>query len=263
MITNKESNMNNSATLEKMHALRLYGMERAFRSALETNQDRAFAPAELIAHTVEAEWDDRHNRKTNRLTHAAGFRARAALQDLDFSVDRGIDRALVLRLSDSAWITAGKTILVSGPTGVGKSFLVQSFGTQACILGFRTVYCSCSRLFQTLKDKRANGTYQRYVARIARTPLLILDDFGLAPLDTQDRLSLLEIVEDRLGRNATVIASQVPVAQWFDVIGDPTIADAICDRLVHQAIRINLTGRSMRAIQGLREQPEACAISAT
>ena len=255
--------MNNAATLEKLKALKLTGMERAFRSILEASQDRSLSPDELVAHITEAEWDDRHNRKTRRLTRAAGFRSRAAFPEVDFSIDRGLDRNAFMRLSDCGWVTAGKSIVISGPTGVGKSYLSQALGSQACSLGHRTLYFNCSKLFQVLKEKRAAGSYQRYIGRVARTPLLILDDFGLVPLDAQDRLALLEIIEDRHGRNATIISTQIPVAQWFDVIGDPTIGDAVCDRIVPQAIRIPLSGLSMRAIQGQREQSMACAIPAT
>jgi DNA replication protein DnaC len=255
--------MNNTATLERLKSLKLNGMERAFKAVLETGQDRGLSPDELIAHLADAEWDDRQNRKTRRLSKAAGFRSRAAFPEVDFSIERGLDRAAFMRLSDCGWITAAKNLVISGPTGVGKSYLAQALGAQACALGHRTLYFNCAKLFPLLKEKRGLGTYQRYVARIARTPLLILDDFGLVPLDTQDRLSLLEIVEDRLGRGSTIISTQIPVGQWFDVIGDPTIADAVCDRIVHQAVRITLAGRSMRELQGQRERPPACAIPAT
>ena len=255
--------MNNAATLEKLKALKLNGMERAFRSVLESSQDRALSSDELVALITDAEWDDRHNRKTRRLTRAAGFRSRAAFPEIDFSIDRGLDRNGFMRLADCCWVRSGKSVVISGPTGIGKSYLSQALGAQACSLGYRTLYFNCSKLFQVLKEKRAAGSYQRYVGRIARTPLLILDDFGLVPLDTQDRLALLEIIEDRHGRNATVISTQIPVAQWFDVIGDPTIGDAVCDRIVPQAIRITLAGVSMRTLLGQKEQSMACAIPAT
>jgi DNA replication protein DnaC len=259
----KEFSVNNAATLDKLRLLKLYGMERAFHALLEASQDRVLTSDELVAHITDAEWDDRHNRKTRRLTKAAGFRTRAAFPEVDFAIARGLDRNAFMRLSDCSWIAAGKNVVVSGPTGVGKSYLSQALGSQACTLGHRTAYFNCSKLFQTLKEKRSTGGYQRFVGRIARTPLLILDDFGLVTLDAQDRLALLEIVEDRLGHHATIIATQIPVAQWFDVIGDPTIADAVCDRIVPQAIRIPLSGMSMRALQGQREQSSACAIPAT
>ena len=255
--------MNNAATLEKLHLLKLYGMERAFRAILESSQDRVA----LVRRTCRA----RHRRRVGRSPQpqdAPAHQGRRLQDPGGLSRDRLLHRAgtradYLHAPVGLSWITAGKTVIISGPTGVGKSYLSQALGSQACTLGHRTLYFNCSKLFQTLKEKRSSGGYQRFVGRIARTPLLILDDFGLVSLDAQDRLSLLEIVEDRLGLNATVIATQIPVAQWFDVIGDPTIADAVCDRIVPQAIRIPLSGMSMRALQGQREQSEACAIPAT
>ena len=244
--------MNNVATLEKLKTMKLYGMERTFRTLIEFSQNRGLSSGELIAMLADAEFDDRHHRRTQRLVKNALFRNRASFPTIDFSLDRGLDRTEFLRLADCSWIKTAKTIIIAGPTGIGKSFLAQALGSQACAEGYRTLYFNGAKLFQAFKDKRASNGYQRFVARIARTPLLILDDFGIAPLDSQDRLALLEIIEDRLGRNATIIATQIPVAQWFDVIGDPTIADAICDRIVPQALRINLSGKSVRAIHGLQ-----------
>ena len=244
--------MNNVATLEKLKTMKLFGMERTFRTVLDSSQDRGLSCDELIAMLADAEYDDRHHRRTQRLVKSAGFRNRASFPTIDFSLDRGLDRTEFLRLADCSWIKAAKTIIIAGPTGIGKSFLAQALGSQACAEGYRTLYFNCAKLFQAFKDRRVSNGYQRYVARIAHTPLLILDDFGIAPLDSQDRLALLEISEDRLGRNATIISTQIPVAQWFDVIGDPTIADAVCDRIVPQALRINLLGKSVRAIHGIQ-----------
>ena len=260
--------MNNQATLEKLKALRLHGMERAFRTLLDSGTDRSLSGDELMAHLTDAEYDERHLRRTKRLVKNASFRLRASFPEIDFSLDRGLDRTSFLRLADCSWIRGARTIVIAGPTGAGKSYLSQALGYQACALGYRTFYFNCTRLFPLLKDKRASGTYQRYMVKIARTPLLILDDFGLSPLDMQDRLSLLELVEDRLGKTATVIATQIPVAQWFGVIGDPTVADAICDRIVPQALRIQLSGTSVRLLQrqgkiNLDLEVEACANPAT
>jgi len=248
--------MTNTATFDKLRLLKLHGMERAFQGVIESRHDQDLTIEEFMAHLVESEWTDRQNRKTRRLTQAAGFRSRAAFQEVDFTVQRGLDRKILMRLSDCSWVTEARSIIVAGPTGVGKSFIAQALGAQACALGHRTLYFNCSKLFQAFKDRRNDGSFRRFMNRIARTPLLILDDFGLAALDVHDRLSLLEIVEDRHGRSATIIASQLPVARWFEMIGDPTIADAICDRLVHQAVRLNLTGVSMRAKQA-EKQPES------
>lgn len=260
--------MNNQATLEKLKDLRLHGMERSFRTLLDSGGDRVLSNDELMAQVTDAEYDERHLRRTRRLVKNASFRLRASFPEINFSLDRGLDRTAFLRLSDCEWIRQARTIVISGPTGAGKSYLSHALGYQACSLGYRTLYFNCTKLFPFLKEKRASGAYQRHMAKIARTPLLILDDFGLSPLDAQDRLSLLELVEDRLGKTATVIAAQIPVAQWFGVIGDPTIADAVCDRVVPQALRIQLSGTSVRMLQGqgkfCPENPlDACANSAT
>jgi DNA replication protein DnaC len=251
--------MNTTATLEKLQLLRLSGMERSYRAMLESHLDHRMPFEELMAHVVEAEWDERHNRKTKRLTAMAGFRCRAAFPELDFSTQRGLDKSLFMRLSDCSWVDKGRSIIISGPTGIGKSYIAQALGAQACTLGYKTQYFNCTKLFQTLKQKRADGCYQRIVSRLAKFKLLILDDFGLVPMDSQDRLSLLELIEDRYDKAATIFASQIPVAQWFDTIGDPTIADAICDRIVPKAIRINLSGLSMRTIIGENSQSSLAA----
>jgi len=249
--------MNVQATLEKLSGLRLSGMERAYRALMETRHHESLTADELIAHLVDAEWDDRQERKTTRLMKTAAFRARASFTEVDFAQGRSLDKNEFLRLSDCSWVNKGRTIIISGPTGAGKSFLAQALGTQACFLGHKTLYFNCGKLFPLLKAKRAEGGYPRQIARIARTAVLILDDFGLLALDTESRLSLLEIIEDRYDRAATIISTQIPVAKWFDIIGDPTLADAICDRLVPQAVRINLTGKSMRALKKVFPTPES------
>jgi DNA replication protein DnaC len=249
--------MNVQATLEKLSGLRLSGMERSYRALMETRHPQSLTADELIAHLVDAEWDDRQERKTTRLMKTAAFRARATFTEVDFAAGRSLDKNEFLRLSDCSWVTKGRTIIISGPTGAGKSFLAQALGTQACFLGHKTLYFNCGKLFPLLKAKRAEGGYPRQISRIARTAVLILDDFGLLALDTESRLSLLEIIEDRYDRAATIISTQIPVAKWFDIIGDPTLADAICDRLVPQALRINLTGKSMRALKKAFPTPES------
>lgn len=238
--------MNNQATMEKMQLLRLGGMARAFHTVLETGIDANLSADEFIAHLIDVEWDERHNRKLARLLKNARLRYQASFEQIDFGAERNLDKTLILRLSDGGWIERHQNVIVSGPTGVGKSFLSCALGNQACLLGFRTLYFNCTKFFPRLKLWKADGSYPKEITRIEKADLVLFDDFGLERLDAQSRISLLEIIEDRAGRRSTVIATQLPLDKWFDVIGDPTIADAICDRLIHTALRIELKGGSLR-----------------
>ena len=243
----------NQATLQKLTVMRLNGMSRAFRATMETSVKHSFTPDELISHLVDVEWDDRHNRKLKRLIKAARFRHQATFEEINFGLKRNLDKNQLLRLSDCGWIERHQNILFTGPTGVGKSWIAQALGHQSCVYGFRTGYYHCSKLFQHLKLCRADGSYLKELARIGKQDLFILDDLGLEPFDGQSRLSLLEILEDRAGRNSSIIVSQIPVNRWHEVIGDPTLADAICDRIVHSAHRIELKGESVRKLKARRE----------
>lgn len=247
---------NNQATLNKLSAMKLHGMARAFRSTLETGVKNSFSPEELMSHLVETEWDDRHNRKIQRLIKTAKFRYPASVEEIDFTLPRNLDKQQLLRLSDSSWIERHHNILITGPTGVGKSFLAQALGQQACLYGFKTRYYSCSKLFKELKLARADGWYLKELEYLQKQSLFILDDFGLEPFDAPSRLSLLELLEDRLGRRSMILVSQVPISAWHDLIGDPTIADAICDRIVHSAHRIELSGESARKIYAQKHHRE-------
>ena len=237
---------NNQATLNKLEQMRLNGMARAFRATMETGVKHSFTPDELVSHLVDTEWDDRHNRKLARLLKAAQFRYRAGFEEIDFASTRNLKKNTLLRLSEKGWIEAHQNVLLTGPTGVGKSFIASALGQQACMHGFKTVYYACSKLFKQLKLAKADGSYLKRLLRIQKQDLFILDDFGLEPFDAVSRMALLEILEDRIGRRSTVIVSQIPITMWHQVIGDPTIADAICDRIVHSSHRIELKGESMR-----------------
>ncbi|MGE5795587.1 MAG: IS21-like element helper ATPase IstB [Ignavibacteria bacterium] len=244
--------MNNQATIDKLIQLRLQGMVRAFRDTMENGVKHQFTADEMLGHLVDAEWDDRHNRKLNRLLKASKLRYTASFEEIDFSLKRNIDKNLLLRFSDCQWIEKHQNILFTGPTGTGKSFISCALGTQACQHGFKTSYYPASKLFAYLMLCKADGSYLNVLKKIATQDLLIIDDFGLEVLDSQKRLSLLEILEDRYGRKSTIIVSQLPVAKWHDIIGDATIADAICDRLVHSAHQINLKGESARKVYNNR-----------
>lgn len=242
--------MNNQATITKMQQMRLYGMLRAFNASLETEMMKNVTADELLGHLIDAEWDDRHNRRLNRLIKAAKFRYQASFEEIDFQLRRDLDKNMILRFSDSSWIENRRNIIITGPTGVGKSFLASALGYQACMHGFKVLYFNCCKLFSRLKLAKADGTYVKELNRIEKQNVLILDDFGLHPLDAQSSLFLLEIMEDRHGRNSTVISSQFPVKSWHEIIGEPTIADAICDRVIHSAFRIELKGESVRKKYG-------------
>lgn len=243
---------NNQATLNKLEALRLHGMARAFRATMESGMKHSFTPDELLSHLVDTEWDDRHNRKIERFLQAARFRYPASFEEIDFGLNRTLDKNQLLRLSDCGWIERHQNLLLTGPTGVGKSFIAQALGHQGCLYGYKTGYYHCSKLFKHLKLCRADGSYLKELARIQKQDLFILDDLGLEPFDAPDRLSLLEILEERIGRRSSIVVSQIPINRWHEIIGDPTIADAICDRIVHSAHRIELKGESVRKIYAHR-----------
>ena len=240
---------NQQATINKLEQMRLPGMARAYHATMDTGMHGSLTPDELISHLVDAEWDERHDRKLERLLKAAQFRRRAVFEEIDLTTSRNLDKNLLLRLSDSRWIETHQNVLLTGPTGVGKSFIASALGHQACMHGFKTGYYPSSKLFNQLKLARAEGIYLKAFARLQTQELFILDDFGLEPLDAPSRMSLLEILEDRIGRCSTVIVSQIPVTSWHEIIGDPTIADATCDRILHTSHRIELKGESMRKKQ--------------
>jgi DNA replication protein DnaC len=217
----------NNATMDKMRELRLHGMLRAFRETHESPTHENLTPDEFLAHLVDAEWDERHNRTLQRLIRNASFRHRCRIEDVVITAGRNIDKNMLHRLAACDWIGKAENLIITGATGVGKSFIACAIGHEACV-------------------RKQRVGYARELKTLARKDLLILDDFGLKQLDAESRLMMLEFIEDRHGTKSTIISSQVPVSKWFEIIGDPTIADAICDRLVHNAQTINLTGGSMR-----------------
>lgn len=236
----------NAATLDKMRKMNLRGMYRVFKTSLETGRSVTYTPDELAAHLIEAEWDERQNRSIEQKVRNARFRYKAELEDLYYHNDRNIDRNQVMRLADCTFIDKAETILITGSTGIGKSYIASALGYHACSRGYRVMYHNVPKLFSKLKMSKADGSYLKEIAKIERQQLLILDDFGLQPLDAQSRNALMELVEDRHGKSALIITSQVPVNKWYDIIGEQTIADAILDRIVHQAHRLELKGESLR-----------------
>jgi len=236
----------NTNTLDKLRKMKFFGMFHAFKTCLETGQTTEYTTDELLAHLVEAEWDDRQNRRIDRSIFYARFRYKASIESIHYHADRSIDRNQIMRLADCSFIGRYENLLITGSTGIGKSYVASAIGHQACIMGYRVLYASTPKLFAKLKMAKADGSYIKEIAKVERQQLLILDDFGIQPFDAQSRAALMEIIEDRHGKTSLIITSQLPVSKWYEVIGEKTIADAILDRIVHDAHRIELKGESMR-----------------
>ena len=236
----------NSTVVNKMSEMKFYGMQQTYQTLLDTNQHHSLTNDEIISMLIQAEWEDRENRKINRYLKAARFRYGASIEEVDFTARRGLDKTQLLRLADGSFIKKRENLLITGPTGAGKSYLASALGHQACMQGYKTLYFNTQKLFPQLNIFKADGSYLKQIARIERHDLLILDDFGLQPLDNNARMMLLEIIEDRHGKRSTIISSQLPVSKWHQIIGDSTVADAILDRMVHTSHRIELKGESMR-----------------
>jgi DNA replication protein DnaC len=236
----------NEISLSRMNQLKLYGMQRAFESLIETRTYQQLTHDEYINMLVQAEWEDRENRRIGRSLRQAHFRYHASIEEIDFIQNRNLDKNQFLRFTDCSFIDRRENILITGSTGVGKSYLISALGHQACLKGYKVLYFNCQKLFASLKLAKADGSYPKEITRIEKSDLLILDDFGLQSLDAQTRMILLEIIEDRYDKKSTIIGSQLPVDKWYDLIGEGTIADAILDRIYHGSHRIDLKGESLR-----------------
>lgn len=195
---------------------------------------------------LQAESDERDEKRFERLKQNAGFRYQASIEEINMVATRGLDKGLITTLATGEYIKKGDPILISGATGCGKSFLSSALGHHACAQGYKVLYFNLQKLLLKTKMARLEGTLHKLMERISKADLLIVDDFGLVNLDQQQRLDLMEIIEDRHAKASTIIASQLPVASWYDVIGEDTIADAILDRLIHGSYRIELKGESLR-----------------
>ena len=239
-------------TLDQLHQLGLFGMAKAFGEIAASGDAAALTHPEWLALLLDREMTYRHDKKLTARLRYARLRQQAAVEDVDYRATRGLDRALFQKLVEGRWIDAHDNVILSGPTGVGKSWLACALGHKACRDNRSVLYQRVPKLFADLALARGDGRYARLLRALGGVQLLILDDWGLEPLDAAARHDLLEILEERYGRRSTIITSQLPVDKWHEVIGDPTYADAILDRLVHNAHRINLTGDSLRRT---REKP--------
>jgi DNA replication protein DnaC len=236
----------NQETLNKMRQLRFFGMHDAFKTSIESHIKETLTQDQLVALLINSEWDDRKNRNIERSMKLANFRYKASMEQIDYQVERGLDRNQMLRLASLDFIKEHKDLFITGSTGTGKSYLASALGNQACQTGYRVLYVSTSKLMGQLKLAKAKGTILTELKKIERQDLLILDDSGLQPLDSQARGNLLDIIEDRHEKRSTIITSQIPVKEWYEMIGEKTIADAVLDRIVHKSARIELFGESLR-----------------
>jgi DNA replication protein DnaC len=239
-----------NATLQIMRELKLDGMRLALESLRDMGDSSLTSLMPVLGRLVEAEAEQRRQAKAERLSKRAKFRYEASMQTIFTGVERNLDKTVLTRLSDARWINSGHNLLVTGPTGAGKSYLASALGRQACHLGYTTLYFNCGKLWTHLRQAQKRDRYTKELRTIARTDVLILDDFGLSKLEAQDRLSFLDILEDRWGKTSTVVISQRPFSTWHDTLGEPTMADAICDRLFANAEKIELKGESLRKSLG-------------
>ena len=241
--------MLNEQTLEKLHAMRLTGMADAFKDQMMVPDMNDLSFEERFGFLVDQHWTWKEDRRLNTLLRNAKLKDNACIEDIDYKSPRGINKSLILSLSGGDWIKNAQNVIITGSTGVGKTYLACALANGACRKGFSSLYKRSSRLFQEIAVARADGTYPKLMNKIAKAKVLIIDDFCITPMKDDEREDLLEVIEDRQGLCSTIISTQIQIKNWFETIGDPTIADAVLDRLIHNAHKINLKGESMRKIR--------------
>lgn len=241
--------MLNEQTLEKLHAMRLTGMADAFKDQMMVPGVNDLSFEERFGFLVDQHWTWKEDRRLKTLLRNAKLKDNACIEDIDYKSPRGINKSLILSLSGCDWIKNAQNIIITGSTGVGKTYLACALANSACRKGFSSLYKRSSRLFQEIAVARADGTYPKLMNKIAKAKVLIIDDFCITPMKDDERKDLLEVIEDRNRLCSTIISTQIPIKNWFETIGDPTIADAVLDRLIHNAHKINLKGESMRKIR--------------
>ncbi len=240
-------------TKEKLAMLKLRGMLAALQQWQERG-DRDLDPVDLVGLLIDAEWTTRENNRIVQRRREAHFAMNATVEAVDYDHPRGLVKAKMRELVACRRVAAHQNVIVTGPTGIGKTWLPCALGEKACRDGYRVLYTRAPRLFGELYQAKADGTYRRMLQRLARLDLLIIDDLGSAPLEARERQDLREVLEDRYSLRSTIITSQFKTKDWHSFIGDDTIADAICDRVVHNAHRMDLDGESMRKKRGMNTE---------
>lgn len=244
----------NTISLDLMHRMKLNGMAAAFSESLSSTIAETMTADGFLNWLLAREWDYRSNAAIDRLIRQASFRYKAYPEQIDFDNNRGLDRNKMERLLSLEFVRQGKNLFITGSAGTGKSYIATALGYQACKEGIKTYYANASKLLGSLKVAKAKGTIEIELKKIEKCQLLILDDVFLIPLDAKERPILVDIIEDRHERKSMIITSQLPVSSWYDAIGDPTVADAILDRIVHSAHRLELIGESLRKIKAAKNK---------
>lgn len=239
-------------TLRKLNEMKLHAMSDALQKLLVDSPGNQLSFSEKVAMMIDGEWTARENRRLHRLLRAAKLGINACLEDVKCDPARGIDKAVVRSLATCQWIRHKQNVIVVGKTGVGKTFLGSALAQAACRNGFRALRTRVPRLLHELAIARADGSYSDHLSKLAKLDVLVLDDFLIAPMTDSERRDLLEIFEDRYGASSTVLTSQVPTKQWHEMLADPTVADAICDRVVHNAHVLAIRGPSIRQTKGMQ-----------
>ena len=240
--------MLNEQTLQKLYAMKLNGMADAFKDQLQQPNMAELCFEERFGLLVDYHWSWTEERRMKRLLSNAKLKINGCVEDIDFKTPRGINKSVILHLANCEWIKNAQNIIITGPTGVGKTYLTCALANRACRMGFSAFYIRIPNLFQQLAIARADGSYPKLMKKLTKTRVLVLDDLGLAPMSAAERRDLLEVIEDRHSLASTIVATQLPIENWHDKIRDPTIADAIIDRLIHNAHKINLKGESIRKL---------------
>jgi len=248
--------MLNEPTMEKLQTMKLYGMVDAFRAQLATSEFHQLSFEERFALVVDQQWLWKQNRAFERRLQLAKLKQKAVIEDINYQHPRGLDRKLFRTLASSEWVRQKLNLVFTGPTGVGKSWIGCALAQKACRDGFSVLHKKTSELFRELAIAQVDGSLGRMLVRLAQIDVLLLDDFAMAPLKDSERRDFLEVCDDRYQRRCLILTSQMPVSHWHQQIGDPTLADSILDRILHNAYRIELKGESLRKNLGRKPEPE-------